>query len=191
MFRNYLTIAIRNLQKHRTHSLINIAGLAVGMAIALLIGLWIADEFSFDHYHKNHSRIVQAMIRHEITGAMRQRAIASGYTAMAGYTISTALGPALQKGYDDIFQKTGMISDNGSSLLNAGDKAIAVEGQWAQYTIPEIFTFRMLAGSALALKDPSTMLISRRAPSTEMPRQACSTMKAAPAAQACGRQATG
>lgn len=161
MFRNYLTTAIRNLQKHRSNSIINIAGLAAGMVITLLIGLWIADEFAFDHYHTNHRRIVQVMVRHEVTGAMRQRAIASGYTKMAGYTISTALGPALRKGYDDIFQKTGMISANGSSLLNVGDKAIAVEGEWAQYTIPEIFTFHMLAGSTTALKDPSTILISQ------------------------------
>jgi putative ABC transport system permease protein len=161
MFRNYFTIAIRNLQKHRAHSFINIAGLAAGMAIALLIGLWIADEFSFDHYHSNHRRIVQAMVRQEMTGAMRQRAIAGGYSAMAGYTISTALGPALRTGYDDIFEKTGMIAADGSSLLDVGDKAIAVEGEWAQYTIPEIFTFHMLAGSAIALKDPSTMLISQ------------------------------
>jgi putative ABC transport system permease protein len=110
MFRNYLTIAIRNLQKQRVHSFINIAGLATGMAMALLIGLWIADEFSFDHYHSNHRRIVQVMVHQEMTGAMRQRAIAGGYTAMAGYTISTALGPALRTGYDDIFQKTGMVT---------------------------------------------------------------------------------
>ncbi len=161
MFRNFLTIAIRNLQKHRSHSFINIAGLAAGMALTLLIGLWIADEFSFDHYHTNHRRIVQAMVRFDVTGAMRQRAIDGGYTRMMNYTISTALGPALHKGYDDIFQKTGMIADNGSSLLNVGDKAISVDGQWAQYTIPEIFTFHMLAGSAVALKDPSTMLISQ------------------------------
>jgi len=115
MFRNYLTIAIRNLQKQRVHSSINIAGLATGMAMALLIGLWIADEFSFDYYHTNHRRIVQTMVRQEFTGAMRRRAIAAGYTAMAGYTISTALGPALRNGYDDIFQKTGMVTGSESS----------------------------------------------------------------------------
>jgi putative ABC transport system permease protein len=163
MFRNYLTIAIRNLQRHRSHSLINIAGLAGGMAIALLIGLWIADEFSFDHYHSNHNRIVQVMIRFEVTGAMRKQAIAAGFTRMTTYTISSALGPALRRGYDDIFQKTGMIADDGSSLLDVGDKAISVEGEWAQYTIPEIFTFHMLTGSAISLKDPSTVLISRSA----------------------------
>jgi ABC-type antimicrobial peptide transport system permease subunit len=161
MFRNYLTIAIRNLQKQRVHSFINIAGLATGMAMALLIGLWIADEFSFDHYHTNHRRIVQVMVRQEFTGDMRRRAIAGGYTAMAGYTISSALGPALRTGYDDIFQKTGMVTGSESALLNVGDKAISVEGEWAQYTIPEIFTFHMVAGAAIALKDPSTVLISQ------------------------------
>jgi putative ABC transport system permease protein len=162
MFRNYLTIAVRNLQKNKVHSMINIAGLAAGMAIALLIGLWIADEYSFDHYHSNHSRIVQVMVRQEVTGDMRRRAIAAGYTRMAGYSISTALGPALRTGYDDIFQKTGMVTEfHQSSLLNVGDKAIAAEGEWAQYTIPEIFTFHMLAGMATALKDPSTVLISK------------------------------
>jgi putative ABC transport system permease protein len=163
MFRNYFTIAIRNLQKHRSHSFINIAGLAGGMAIALLIGLWIADEFSFDHYHSNHSRIVQVMIRFEVTGAMRKQAIAAGFTSMTTYTISSALGPALRKGYDDIFQKTGMIAGDRTSLLDVGDKAISVEGEWAQYSIPEIFTFHMLAGSSISLKDPSTVLISQSA----------------------------
>jgi len=162
MFRNYLTIAIRNLQKQKVYSFINIAGLATGMAMALLIGLWIADEFSFDHYHTNHRSIVQVMVHHEITGAMRQRAIASGYTQMAGYTISTALGPALRSGYDDIFQKTGMTTSyHQPSLLNVGDKAISVEGEWTQYTIPEIFTFHMVAGTTIALKDPWTVLISQ------------------------------
>jgi putative ABC transport system permease protein len=162
VFRNYLVIAIRNLQKHRAHSLINIVGLAAGIAIALLIGLWIADEFSFDHYHSNHSRIVQVMVRQEVTSKARQQFIAAGTTAMAGYTISTALGPVLRTGYEDIFEKTGMVTSfHSPSLLNVGDKAISVEGEWAQSTIPEIFTFRMLAGTASSLKDPSTVLISQ------------------------------
>jgi putative ABC transport system permease protein len=162
MVKNYLLIAIRNLQKHRSQSWINIVGLAAGMAITLLIGLWIADEFSFDHYHTNHSRIVQVMVRQEVNNRARQQFIAAGNTAMAGYTISTALGPVLRTGYDDVFEKTGMVTSfHSPSLLNVGDKAISVEGEWAQSTIPEIFSFRMLAGTASSLKDPSTVLISQ------------------------------
>src|SRR5580658_8715935 len=156
MLRSYFRLAFRHLTKNRGYSAINIAGLAAGMAIALLIGLWIADEFSFDHYHTNHRRIVQVMVRQEMTGAMRQRAIAGGYSSMAGYSISTALGPALRTGYDDIFQKTGMVTFyHQPTLLGVGEKAVSVAGEWAQYTIPEIFTFHMLAGSPVALRDPS------------------------------------
>src|SRR5579871_438547 len=61
MLINYLKIAWRNLLKNRTSSFINISGLAVGMAVALLIGLWIWDEISFDKDNKNYDRIASVM----------------------------------------------------------------------------------------------------------------------------------
>src|SRR3569833_3018943 len=59
MIRNYLKVAWRNLVKNRVTSLINIGGLAVGMAVAMLIGLWVWDEVSFNTYHKNYKTIGQ------------------------------------------------------------------------------------------------------------------------------------
>lgn len=59
MFRNYFKIALRNLIKNRGYSFINIGGLAVGLASALLIFLWIADEYSFDKFQTNYNRIYQ------------------------------------------------------------------------------------------------------------------------------------
>lgn len=53
MLRNYLKIAWRNLIRNKAYSAINIGGRAVGMAVAMLIGLWVHDELSFDKYHKN------------------------------------------------------------------------------------------------------------------------------------------
>ncbi len=53
MLSHFLKIALRNLNKHRTYSFINVAGLAIGMACSILILLWINDELSFDQYHKN------------------------------------------------------------------------------------------------------------------------------------------
>src|ERR1700710_2825019 len=61
MLRNYLTIAWRNLIKNKVLSLINIGGLAVGMAVVMLISLWVLDEVSFDRYHRNYSSIAQVM----------------------------------------------------------------------------------------------------------------------------------
>ena len=59
MLRNYLKIAFRNLVKNKVYSFINIGGLAVGMAVAMLIGLWIWDELSFNKSFKNHEHIGQ------------------------------------------------------------------------------------------------------------------------------------
>ena len=53
MFKAYLKIAFRHLQKHKGYSFINIAGLALGMACALFILLWVQDELSFDRFHAN------------------------------------------------------------------------------------------------------------------------------------------
>jgi putative ABC transport system permease protein len=63
MIKSYLTIAWRNLIKNKASSVINIGGLAVGMAVAMLIGLWIWDELSFNKYHRNYDRIAQVMTR--------------------------------------------------------------------------------------------------------------------------------
>jgi hypothetical protein len=52
MIKNYFKIAWRNLVRSKGYSAINIGGLAVGMAVAILIGLWIYDELTYDKFHK-------------------------------------------------------------------------------------------------------------------------------------------
>ena len=61
MLKNYLTIALRNLRRHRAYSFINMAGLATGMASCLLILLYVRDELSYDRYHEKAERIVRLM----------------------------------------------------------------------------------------------------------------------------------
>jgi hypothetical protein len=61
MLKNYFTIAWRNLVKSKGYSSINIIGLATGMAVALLIGLWIWDEISYNKYFPQHSKLAQLM----------------------------------------------------------------------------------------------------------------------------------
>src|SRR3982074_3213275 len=68
MIKNYLKIAWRNLIKNKASSFINIGGLAVGMAVAMLIGLWIYDELSFNKYHQNYDRIARVMQHVTING---------------------------------------------------------------------------------------------------------------------------
>jgi hypothetical protein len=57
MFSNYIKIAIRNILRHKVYSIINIVGLAVGMASTILILLWVQFELSYDRYHENADRI--------------------------------------------------------------------------------------------------------------------------------------
>jgi putative ABC transport system permease protein len=57
MIRNYLKIAFRNLLKHKVFSFINITGLALGLAVSMLILLYVSHEVSFDKFHKNHERV--------------------------------------------------------------------------------------------------------------------------------------
>src|SRR5258705_8823061 len=71
MIKNYFKIAWRNLFANKTSSFINITGLAVGMAVAMLIGLWIWDELSFNKYHQNYHRIVQVMQKEKFLGATK------------------------------------------------------------------------------------------------------------------------
>jgi uncharacterized protein YneF (UPF0154 family) len=59
MFKTYLKVGWRNLVRDEGYSFINIGGLALGMTVAILIGLWVHDELSFNKYHDNYDRIAQ------------------------------------------------------------------------------------------------------------------------------------
>ncbi len=61
MFKNYFKTAWRNLGKSKMHSFINIIGLSLGMAVAILIGLWMYDELSFNKNFKNYDHIAQVI----------------------------------------------------------------------------------------------------------------------------------
>ena len=68
MFKSYLKIAFRNLYKHKLYTLINIAGLAIGIASFILIWLYILDELSFDRYHKNAGNIYRLVNVYDFDG---------------------------------------------------------------------------------------------------------------------------
>ena len=68
MFNNYFKIAWRNLVRHKGYSAINISGLAVGMTVAMLIGLWIWEELTFDQYDPNYKQVAQVMQNQTFNG---------------------------------------------------------------------------------------------------------------------------
>lgn len=149
MLRNYFKIAFRNLVKNKVHSFINIAGLSAGMAVVMLIGLWIWDEISFDRYHQNHGRLAEIMAIFTYNGETSN-----------GPWAAVPLANELRNKYPDDFKSLALTGAS-NPLLTAGDKKIERPGRWAEAAFPSMFTLKMIKGSRNALNDPTSMLISR------------------------------
>ena len=150
MFRNYLKTAWRNLLRSKTSSFINIGGLAVGMAVAMLIGLWIWDEVTFDRYHANHQQLAQIMTTFiDNNGKMG--------TASA---VCMPLGNELRTKYGSDFKNVSMASWNAGHVLVVGDKKISNKGMWVESNFPSMFSLKMIAGNMNTLDDPSSILLS-------------------------------
>src|SRR5580700_7892601 len=156
MFKSYLLLALRQIRKNRGYTFINVAGLAMGMAVALVIGIWIAGEVAVDKSYPGHSRIVEIMQDQRPKGTPPGSAI-----TYRGTTVSSALEPFLQNNYKDIFAETAMVEWPGDGVLASGDKSISRQGSWAEHSFPTIFGYHFLSGNAESLRDPSTALISR------------------------------
>ena len=123
MLRSYFTIAWRHLTRNKVYSFINIAGLGIGLAITLLIGLWVVDEFSFDHYHVDHRRIAEVMLVQRLTSpVMGSQASPEHPVTGVGPSITTVIGPILSKEYTDVFQK-GMETAMSTSPRNLGKRS--------------------------------------------------------------------
>ncbi|HVU98634.1 MAG TPA: ABC transporter permease [Puia sp.] len=157
MLRNFFLLAIRQLRRNRGYSFVNIFGLATGMAIALIIGIWATDELAIDQGYPQGDRIVEILQNQWPKGQTSEKTP----PAYVGTTLSPALNPWLQKGYKDIFAQTAMTLWTDQHLLVNGDKSIACTGTSAEYTFPLIFGYHFLSGTAESMRDPNTALLSQ------------------------------
>src|ERR1700748_3260277 len=83
MIKSYLKIAWRNLTKDRQFTFLNLVGLSVGLACALLIGLWVADEMGMEKYNANDARLYQVMITRKSDNGIQTGNYAPGSLAKA------------------------------------------------------------------------------------------------------------
>ena len=149
MIRNYLKIAFRNLIKNRVYSFINIAGLAVGLMVALLIGLWMHDELTYDTSFDNYSRLALVYQTNNFNNEK-----------MSHPAIPIPLASELSTSYASDFDNLALTSWEGTYVLAVGETKIIKNGMYAQGAFPGMFGFRMKYGTQDALLDPSSMLIS-------------------------------
>ncbi len=150
MIKNHLKIAWRNLVKNKAHSTINIVGLSIGMAVAMLIGLWIWDELSFDKYHQNYNRIAQVW-----------QNVTNNGEVQTWQTVPYPLADELRKTYGNDFKYVVMTAGMGNHILAVGDKKLTRNGGFMEPQGPDMLTLKMLKGTRNGLKDPSSVLISQ------------------------------
>jgi len=137
MFKNYLNIAWRNLLRGKGFSLINISGLAIGMAGAILILLWLQNEISFDKFHANKD------ILYEVYGLS---AGADGKSVAIPAT-PQPLAPALKQNYPEVEAVT-RVKDINSFLFTADDKSFTgISGSFVDPSFLQMFSFPLIEGN--------------------------------------------
>jgi putative ABC transport system permease protein len=151
MFSNYLKIAWRNLLKNKTFSLINIAGLASGLACFILIVLYIHDELSYDRYHEKADRIYRV-----------HSDIRFGGTDMNLSVTSDPMGATLKKDYPQVEQFARIYANEGAKLFKKENVFITEDRvAYADSTLFDVFTFPAVAGDPkTALNEPNTVVIN-------------------------------
>ena len=149
MLKNYFKIAWRNLIKNKISSFINIGGLAVGMAVAMLIALWIYDELSFNKYNENYSRIVKVM---------RQESW-KGETSTSAYNPLPVSGE-LRSSFADNFEHVAASTFTNEHTLAYGEKTFNRPGNYMESDGPQILALKMLKGTRSGLADINSILLS-------------------------------
>ena len=155
MFRNYLKIAIRSLLKQKLYSGINIFGLALGMACALLIGLWVKDELSYDHFLPDAENVYLVRVNTTSHGDI--------------LTSSATPGPLQEAIAKDIPQVAAVTKlDYGPELLiKVGEKSAKEKGHFATADFFGVFDLPTLYGDPkAALTQPDKIVITRKVAET-------------------------
>lgn len=150
MYRNFLKIAFRSLLKNKVSAFINIAGLAVGMAVAMLIALWVNNELSANQHHQNYQTLYQVMMHQSFDGE-RSSQVAMPYP----------LGPELKAKYPD-FKAVAMCDWGEKRALVAGNKKFLKKGHYIGTEAVEMFSLPILSGDKNPLKDPYSIVLTEK-----------------------------
>lgn len=151
MFKHNLLVSYRNLLKNKAYSVINIGGLAAGMTVALLIGLWINDELSYNKYHDKFDRIVQVMHQRERNNG----------EIMTNTSQVSQLGPHLKENYPHFFEKVVLMPWRTEEVLLSVDRNnFNQTGRYMQADGPELLGLKMVLGSIQGLEDMNSIMLS-------------------------------
>ena len=154
MLGNYLKVALRNLLRQKVYALLNILGLAVGIACCLFIFLFVKHELSYDRYHEYAGRIYRVTIDGEIGGSRFDSAALAAPTA-----------PALMEDYPEVLEATRLYQVEGQleRFIKYGEQNFKEPRViFADGNVFNVFTFSFLRGDPqTALTQPYTIVITR------------------------------
>ena len=149
MLRNYFRLAFRHLRRDKMHSLINITGLGVGMAVVLLIASWIYNECSYEKYNPNYHHIARVQVTFTINGQTGP-----------GTATPLPLADELRARYGRAFVRLSRSWWTQERVLATGDKQLKRNGKFMEPDGPHILALPMVEGSIDALSDPTAVFLS-------------------------------
>jgi putative ABC transport system permease protein len=151
MIRNYFKIAWRNLVKNKAFSLINISGLALGMACSLLIMLWVADEKHVDSFHKHDENLYSVFERQIHDGQID-----------AGHYTPGMLATEMKLKLPEV-EFAAPMAWNDLNTFEANNKILKEDGNYSGPDFFSVFSYRLIKGEpANALKDPTDIAVSKK-----------------------------
>ena len=149
MLSTYLKTAWRNIVRGKAYSLLNLLGLATGMAVALVIGLWVTDQLSYDRFFPGYERAYQVRFRFSDNGEMRNQV-----------DVSLPVGDALKRDIPEVAYVAPCFGTGDDAVL-VNDKRVTGIGRYVGEEFLQVFPFPLVEGNAVtALKQPGTVVIS-------------------------------
>ena len=150
MFKNYILIGLRLLRKHKSYSIINIVGLAIGMTSFILIMLWVANELNFDRFHQQSKNIFRIVSELTLGGTTRKTVVTS-----------PPMGLAMKNEFPEVKQTVRFFPKD-KTAIKYDEKQLYEENIfYAEGTIFEVFSFELLSGDPkAALNHPYSIIFT-------------------------------
>ena len=152
MFKNYLKITLRNIKRHKAYSLINILGLAIGIALCVLILVYVQDELSYDNFHENGDRIYRIVELEDHDGDL-----------LTYMRIGPGVTEKLKVDFPDSVENTVRLLPADDVWTKFEDKLFQEDRVYvADETFFHIFSFNFISGDQeTALKEPNSIVLNK------------------------------
>jgi putative ABC transport system permease protein len=152
MFKVNFRLSLRSLLRHKLYSFINVSGLAVGLASAILICLWIQNEVSHDRFHPNIDRLYLMNNRDQTNGGVH-----------VWSTTCRPLGPAIQKECPEVERVVRVNNSGANFLISNGDKHFSIHGDFVDTGFFNLFNFPLVEGNqATALNSVKNIILTQQ-----------------------------